>query len=684
MAACANPASSGPGTSTPTSTTAKQILSDLNVKEAANPPALTTTTTTGETKTIGDPDSWQPLKHSYAVFNPKAEACQIGLQEGSYYNSLYQDSSSSYAASTLFTSDQAWAKSSVKRSVAGDFDGDGIDEVAVFYTPDNNGSTLNFALYKSGSFSTPQAVSGLGITTHIGSLYSTAGGDASSATLELPFFNACVGDVDGDGKQEAILSDLHGVYILKISTSSPNASLIGSRTYNQYVVSLSAGDLDGDGKDEFVVGFALLNSAHAGFAVYDSSGFAPLTNPEVFNIDTGDEALEVCCGDFNADNLAELCIVEHQDSSHSYGSKCCLYSLASGMLKQNASFDASANQPFSLIYGGFPRALDWNGDGKDELEVDGYVYSNLYSGSPSSTRVCGARGLEDVAVGDVDGDGKKDLVLLTTNYQNISVAAYGLDSAGAVSTKKAYCSQGGALPTSAPVGLLTSICAGNVDDDSPRVKYSGHELQFTNPIVIAALASPPYYSDIAAADSTYNYNNWVTSFGKTTTQSSSSSSTVGFSVGSTVEYDGKLSIFGFTIKEFKFSASFAAAKNWEWTTTSSISKSITYSCNGGEDRVIFTAVPIDAYSYTVLASPNASEVGTTLKINIPRDYATYTVTRDFFNEHNGTLADVGSAVMPHTLGKVKTYPTEATKTSLISTYGGYEYAAQPAGQAGSV
>ena len=61
--------------------------------------------------------------------------------------------------------------------------------------------------------------------------------------------------------------------------------------------------------------------------------------------------------------------------------------------------------------------------------------------------------------------------------------------------------------------------------------------------------------------------------------------------------------------------------------------------------MIFTAVPIDAYSYSVVASPTASEVGTTLQINIPRDFATYTVTRNFFNEHNGALADVVSAVM---------------------------------------
>jgi len=38
-----------------------------------NPPDLTMMTTTGETKTISAPDSWQPLKHTYAVFNPKAK-----------------------------------------------------------------------------------------------------------------------------------------------------------------------------------------------------------------------------------------------------------------------------------------------------------------------------------------------------------------------------------------------------------------------------------------------------------------------------------------------------------------------------------------------------------------------------------------------------------------------------------
>jgi hypothetical protein len=73
-----------------------------------------------------------------------------------------------------------------------------------------------------------------------------------------------------------------------------------------------------------------------------------------------------------------------------------------------------------------------------------------------------------------------------------------------------------------------------------------------------------------------------------------------------------------------------------------------------------------------------------LRINIPRDYSTYTVTREFFNAHNGDLADIGSATLPHTLGQVKTYPTAADKNSLLATYGDYFIAAQPAGQAGSV
>lgn len=201
--------------------------------------------------------------------------------------------------------------------------------------------------------------------------------------------------------------------------------------------------------------------------------------------------------------------------------------------------------------------------------------------------------------------------------------------------------------------------AGNFDRDSNRVKYVGHTLEYTNPIIIAALASSPYYSDIAQANSGYNYTNWVTTFGRSTSTSGGTTQRVGFSAGTTVELEQGINIFGLKAASFKQSTSFKRSKNWDWTTNQSITKTVTYSCVGGEDRAIFTSVPIDRYRYEILESPDGDEIGRRMSIKLPRDYSTYSVTKDFYNENNGDLPDL--SMLAHTLGNPQSYPTEAAE-----------------------
>ena len=139
--------------------------------------------------------------------------------------------------------------------------------------------------------------------------------------------------------------------------------------------------------------------------------------------------------------------------------------------------------------------------------------------------------------------------------------------------------------------------------------------------------------------------------------------TIGFGIG----YEQSLSVFGFNIESFKTSLEFEASANVEWANSKEITTSVTFTDGGGEDRVIFTAVPLDKYSYEVLWSPTSSEIGKTVDISIPRKFSKYSLPLDEFNQ-------ITSLNIPtsHTLGKPRSYPTSTEANALMAKFpGGY-------------
>ena len=700
------------GSSTePSSSKAKEILNDLNVKEVNNPPALTTTATTGETVTITDPASWQPLKKPYTVYNPTAQVLQLGINVSGSYSTLWGDYTAVYSAAYPFSGSgtTSWANTCAKQSVTADLDGDGIDEWVVFYTPTNGGSSLYMTVGRhtattAVSFSTPQQISGITASDKLHKYYERQQAffiNSIARNTRYPYFQMSSADIDGDGNEEILLVNYNQAVILTISADGSSASIVDSKTYSAPISSFTGGDVDGDGKDELVVCVQ-----GKGFALYDSSFSKPLTNPEFMTpgftdpdwsgVNWSDVVSQACFGDFNGDNLDELAV----KVTGPKGWIAKTYLVNRGNLEAKVEIWDKVAFPDSMTnIANKPVAVDIDEDGTDELLLAPYVSRDVLNDSNNSVYIGDflptVDYIIDAGAGDVDADGKKDIVVayyLTKNgnaYSRITsfgIKAGGSWSSNSLESKKIYIDDtpiNGTDPSARFSHAIVETCMsiGHGFDNSPRVKYVGHELQFTDPIVIAVLASPPYYADIATADPSYAYNSWVTTFGKKTSESASNTTKVGFSIGASIEYEGGASIFGVKIATFKASASFENSMNWEWTTSTTITKSITYTCNGGEDRVIFTAVPIDTYSYEILTSPTTNDVGKIFHINLPRDYSTYTVTREFFNEHNGTLADIGSNVLPHTLGQVRSYPTATTKDTLLSTYGGYSYDAQPAGQA---
>lgn len=666
---------------------AASILRALGVSAVDNPPDLVTTSTTGESVTIENPGIWTPLKKTYSVFNPAAEVCQIGIPVGDYSSAMFGDGKNdSYASSVPITGNQTWQSTCAKRSCAADLNRDGLDEIVVFYTPTNGGSTLNVTVYSvgSGAFSTPVETSltvseYLDDCTEIQTDYCHQNGFSSVwANYTLDYFDITPADLDGDGADEILFRDYDTLHVLRVNADGSTVTELESHTYDAPIQDAAAGDCDGDGKDEFLVSVQGL-----GCQLYDSSLDSDVL-PDFIRPQSGADMYELCFGDFDGDNIDEIVIVGN----------CPLYSYArsyeyspTGLMLKREMLSSITGQLYDIK--SLPRAVDIDGNGTDELCFSGVLCRDVLSSSPIwySSYTYQLYGIDDVQIGDVDGDGKEDIVVLgrkvsDSEYQSY-IGAYGVGSNNDMErllSKNHYVQSSPETALEDPSPAVT-MAVGNFDRDSARVKYSGHQLQFTNPIVIAVLASPPYYSEIQAAEASYDPSGWTTSFGTSSSSTVGHAGSVGMSVGVSVEFEQGVNIFGAEIASFKASASFSAATTTEFSNTMSIGKSITYSCAGGEDRVIFTSIPIDVYSYTVLESPVPGDVGKTMTIEIPRNYSIYTVDKDFFNQNSGALPDIGSAVLPHTLGSPGSYPNGNDKSELLTKYIGYSsQSALPVGQ----
>jgi hypothetical protein len=310
--------------------------------------------------------------------------------------------------------------------------------------------------------------------------------------------------------------------------------------------------------------------------------------------------------------------------------------------------------------------LDFNGDGRKDIFAQFQVL-DLSTGAQTASKIAtstntnvfdgrigGQWDRPRVGIGDLDADGKDDVVVEADNM----VRVFGLNALQVVQEKINWPHQG-----NTGGGWYSVILApGNVDKDSPVIEYDGdHELLFSDPNIVAVVSSPPYFGGIGQdVDST------TSTFGTVTGNDQMVQEDIGFKVGWSI---GTKSNFLFGEAESKLEVE----HSFDFSSFEAISseRSLSYTTAPGEDLVVFTAIPFDVYYYTIRSSNDAAEVGTKITINVPRKPQTIAADPAFFNAHvgpNGPIVD--ESVLRHTLGEPYSYPTAADRDRLTNVEGG--------------
>jgi hypothetical protein len=270
----------------------------------------------------------------------------------------------------------------------GDFNGDGRPDLAV---------TIIFGHYVSvllgngdGTFQTAQN-------------YNVGGTPLAVA----------VGDFNSDGRPDLAVSnsDTNNVSVL---LGNGDGTFQTAQNYNvgNSPHGLAVGDFNGDGKPDL----AVTNGHSQNVSVLLGNGDGSFQPAQNYNTGTGGSIIAV--GDFNSDGRPDLAVVNQGVS----------------VLLGNGDGTFQTAQNYNVV--GFTVSLavgDFNGDGKPDLAVlsansnsftAGYVSVLLGNGDGTFQTALNSNAGPSpgpVAVGDVNGDGKADLVTLPFNRNSVGV-----------------------------------------------------------------------------------------------------------------------------------------------------------------------------------------------------------------------------------------------------------------------
>ena len=644
-----------------------------------------------EVSAKANPDGYNPLGTARTILKRTSELAIFGLNLSTnaeknihFFDDLNSGTDDQHNAATDLRGGFHWDGNILSESVdtslnglekagvAFDIDGDGLDETfLVYFTATNEMRIQGFA---NSSANYEQL-----FDVKLGDI--TAGPDNYSAP------DVIAADVDGDGLEEIIVAragDDNKASISILKHDKDGFHIAGTKDYPGNLIRVAAADIDADGIAELAVAYSETNWSNVGVLKYEilddlSAGLTRLKEGTVASEKDGKARTAVfgdlSFADFDGDREAELLLVGYP----SRGAEQIMLMIGGA----SKNYEVLNSQIWDVKLGDSQRMVrlesaDFDGDGQVEIllnraivEFDpkSFSYTNSYSLAEwAESRV----DYQATAIGDFNGDGKPDIIYYDFDDDNVWV--YSHQSNGYVITERLRVNS---RDENRRWATLISTNVDSSDSGDMLLEYTGeHYVEFGPPNIIAAVAAPPCSTDLNQSVDIV----CISSYGTSKEVSSDKEQSVGYSVGFTFGFEHEVSVFG--VKQFSIKLTSTIEAQMDKLSMESVSKEvgITYIAGGGENNVIFAAVPTDTYVYKVLSADDPSIVGKHITVGVPREIQTYKVSSSFYNKNNGIYPDIDENVFSHTPGDIHSYPSAAEKTKWLSDFGGVATELSPVGQ----
>jgi len=274
---------------------------------------------------------------------------------------------------------------------------------------------------------------------------STTQNFASQQTFSAGYrpFSIAVADFNGDGRPDVVTADENGSYVcILLNTTPPGASsasfaaqqiFLAGMTYISEAFSVGIADINGDGKPDLAVTnpndaaiTVLLNQTTAGA---DTLNFSV---PQAFA--SGSNPWHATVADVSGDGKPDLIVANFTGDTVSVLLNTTAPGAAAASFADRQAFEAGEYVQSVL-------AADVNGDGKPDLiATNDSSVSVLLNTSPTGaaipsflppTTFDATANFGGLAVADLNGDGKPDLVVVNNNSANAAYVLTNTTVAGA-------------------------------------------------------------------------------------------------------------------------------------------------------------------------------------------------------------------------------------------------------------
>ena len=485
-----------------------------------------------------------------------------------------------------------WEYDAMFDIAAGDMDGDGYDEIAVY-----TANQVYVYSYKNNILSkyTEREV------THMGS----SNGDPKYKKLSTVVVTLAFGDLNADDKDELVIAESMPYDSLYVDKGTVGIyALDGKKLDNKWSTDLkdgdkliryanvATGDIDGNYKDELVIAGYYSDNNRTATCKKDKFYYkiVKFENNAYTDSGWGQANQEIDLLQRVVDNSYQLIppvsLTCAATQGVGYAEQVflggCLYTVNSdNSLKYLTRI--STNREYKKDNG--------NKANKEEIFVVNVVAGNFNGNRYGQEQIIYAFGMKhddsDRYWYDIGYINKKEPG--DTNANSSSGYWYGQEQV------MNYESSYNRDQNKSRASLYLSLAAVDCDNDSTLMRYKGQTVTWTKPEVLTVLQSAPYFQDLQ--DTRDYLNQGQTAYGKGSSSGTSGTAGGSLKLGTYVSFEQDFSVFGVKVASIEAEAQSTHAFTYDYEHTKTKELNITYSGSAGDDYAVVYAVPYMEYQY---------------------------------------------------------------------------------------